>query len=199
MSPWPLAVDLDGTVILGDVSVAAAMRLAQRAPWRLAALAPLLGLGRARFKAGLARLEGAPGMALRADFLAWLRAQAAQGRSLHLITGADQAYAEAIAAPLGLFDTIEGSDGAVNLVGKVKAARLQARFPEGFSYAGDSAKDLAVFARARSIVLVGARPAVAAAARRRGRPGGAVFACGRRGGGGARISTSATCPGFTNL
>jgi phosphoserine phosphatase len=69
---------------------------------------------------------------------------------------------------LGLFDSIEGSDGVVNLVGAAKAARLRARFADGFSYAGDSIKDVPVFAAARSIVLVGASARVVRAAERLG-------------------------------
>jgi phosphoserine phosphatase len=176
MAAAPLAVDLDGTLIHGDVSVMAGRAWAVADPWAFVRAAPLLAFRRAAFKARLAHAQPAPRATMRAYFLVWLQAQRAAGRRLHLITGADQAHAEAIATPLGLFDGIEGSDGRTNLVGRAKARRLMQLFPDGFSYAGDSAKDLPVFACARSIVLVGARASVRRAAQRLGAPIEAEFA-----------------------
>lgn len=176
MTPqWPLAVDLDGTLIYGDVSVATARMWLRRAPLAFARSAPALVGRRAAFKRRMAQAQSPPQMRVRTRFLDWLIAQSEAGRSLHLITGADQSFAEYIAGPLKLFDTIEGSDGAVNLVGPAKARRLSARFPAGFTYAGDSAQDLAVFAQARSIVLVGASPLVGRRAARLGVPVEAEF------------------------
>lgn len=163
--PSPLAVDLDGTLIRGDVTRAAALTFAQRRPFAFAQALPSLLLARAAFKRRLAEVVPAPVLTAREDVLAWLAAQRAAGRALHLVTGADQAYADAAAARFGLFDSAEGSDGRVNLVGAAKARRLMARFPAGFSYMGDSRLDLAVFAVARSIVLVGAGAGLGAAAR----------------------------------
>jgi hypothetical protein len=167
MSDWPLAVDLDGTLIAGDVSRSAALAH----PFAALAALPLLIAGRrAGFKRALAQAGAAPAMSWRAPFLAWLKEEKARGRALHLITGADQAHAEALAAPLALFDSIEGSDGETNLIGAAKAARLVQRFSEGFAYAGDSAHDIAVFARARSIILVAPKPGIANAVRALGVP-----------------------------
>ena len=61
---------------------------------------------------------------------------------MHLATAADRRTAEAVAAHVGLFDTVEASDGAHNLKGQGKAERLAERFPSGFVYAGDHAADL---------------------------------------------------------
>lgn len=161
---------MDGALIYGDVSVAAYRALAGKRPIAALRLGPLVIFNRARFKRRLAQAQTAPAVRLRADFVAWLRAQHAAGRRLHLITGADQAHADAVAGPLALFDTIEGSNGQVNLVGPAKARRLTARFPDGFSYAGDSVRDLPVFAAAQSIVLAGASAQVARAAKALGVP-----------------------------
>lgn len=172
---WPLAVDLDGTLIHGDVSVSATRSWAAQRPLQALRAAPALLRKRAHFKQRLAQAAAVPSVRYRADFLAWLRAQKAAGRALHLITGADQRFADAIAGPLDLFASIEGSDGVVNLIGEAKARRLATRFPRGFSYAGDSRKDLAVFAAAKSIVLVGASLSVRVAARALGVPVEAEF------------------------
>ena len=103
---------------------------------------------------------------LRKPFVAWLEAQRAAGRRLHLVTAADQSVADAVAGHLEIFDSATGSDGTRNLKGAEKAAWLRERFPDGFAYAGDSHHDLDVFAAAEEIVLVNTSPAVAAAARR---------------------------------
>lgn len=169
--PGDLVVDLDHTLIATDSLLEQLLALAFRKP--LAALALLVGLtaGRARFKAALAAAQplDAGGLPFREEFLDFLRLQKRKGRRLHLVTAADQTTAEAVAAHCKLFDTCEGSDGRANLKAARKAARLVERFPEGFSYAGDSQADLRVWAHAESIVIVGGTSAVTRRARRLGK------------------------------
>jgi 4-hydroxybenzoate polyprenyltransferase len=104
------------------------------------------------------------------DLLAWLREERASGRRLVLCTASDQKLADGVAAHLGLFDTVMGSDGHTNLAGAAKAAALVARFGErGFDYAGNSSDDLPVWQAAREAIVVAAPKRVAAAARAQGR------------------------------
>src|SRR5690606_878080 len=104
-----------------------------------------------------------------------LREQRAQGRRIHLVTAADHTVAEAVANHCGLFDSAEGSDGAVNLKGARKAERLLERFPEGFAYAGDSRADLRIWDKADAIVLAGTAAGVTRQARKLGKPIEAEF------------------------
>jgi 4-hydroxybenzoate polyprenyltransferase/phosphoserine phosphatase len=172
--PLPLAVDLDGTLLAGDSLhegfVALLLNRTPAAPGTIVALRH----GRAAFKREVCGLVPSvpETLPLNEPFLAWLREQADAGRELHLLTAADQSVADVIAARLGIFATAIGSDGVQNLSGRAKARLLRSRFPEGFAYAGDRADDLPVFAAAREIVLVNARPSVAAAARRQAEAGG---------------------------
>jgi 4-hydroxybenzoate polyprenyltransferase len=66
---------------------------------------------------------------------------------------------------LGIFDEVIASDGATNMTGATKAARLVKRFGErGFVYAGNSAVDGEVWKRAAAAIVVnGSRSAKKAA------------------------------------
>jgi 4-hydroxybenzoate polyprenyltransferase len=168
----PLAVDLDGTLLAGDTLHEAVLALMLKRPLALARAVPVLRQGRAAFKRhiALAVPEVATAVPVRPQVLAWLHEQRDAGRALHLVTGADQAVADAVAERLDLFDSTTGSNGRVNLTAAAKARWLQARFPEGFAYAGNSDADLAVFAAAQEIALVATPREVSVAAHALGKP-----------------------------
>ncbi len=160
--PVPLCIDLDGTLSRTDTLYASVVALLRRKP-HLAALVPLWVLrGRARFKREIARRIALDVTTLpwNDGLLAFLREERGRGRSLWLVTAADRAVAEAIAAHLGIFDGVLASDGVRNLKAHEKAAALAQRFPLGFDYAGNAAPDLAVWRRARRAYVVNASPRV---------------------------------------
>lgn len=167
----PLVVDLDGTLIQTDLLHETTLLLARQSPLSLLALPLWLARGKAWMKQRIvdrvtpdyASLPYAP------ELLAWLREQRASGRRLVLCTASDQRLADGVAAHLGLFDEVMGSDGRTNLSSESKASRLVARFGErGFDYAGNSSDDLQVWRHAREAIVVAARGSVAAAARAQG-------------------------------
>ncbi len=168
----PLAVDLDGTLLAGDTLHEAVLALLLKRPLVLLRALPVLRRGRAAFKRhiALAAPEVATAVPVRPQVLAWLHEQRDAGRALHLVTGADQAVADAVAERLDLFDSATGSNGVENLTAAAKARWLAARFPDGFAYAGNSSADLAVFAAAREIALVATPRDVNAAAQALGKP-----------------------------
>jgi 4-hydroxybenzoate polyprenyltransferase len=95
-----------------------------------------------------------------------------------LVTAADRAVAEPIAAHLGLFDVVLASDGKSNLKGRAKAEALSARYGrKGFVYAGNARSDLEVWQEAAAAILVDTPGSVAAQARTLG-PVEAEFAGG---------------------
>jgi 4-hydroxybenzoate polyprenyltransferase/phosphoserine phosphatase len=153
----PLAVDLDGTLVRTDTLHESLINVAKSAPLRLLAIARALRSGKAAFKreiAGNAHLA-AGALPYNTELLAYLRVQKAAGRTLGLFTAADQSIADAVANHVGLFDVVCGSDGAVNLSGANKAARIADRLGDNFAYAGDGTVDQPIFARCSSVVLVG--------------------------------------------
>ncbi len=165
----PLAVDLDGTLIHGDVFTAAMLRFVSANPLRAPILLFWLAHGRAYAKARLEQITPTDPTALRYDarVLAWLREERARGRTIALATAADQVTARAVAAHVGLFDAVFASDGKINMKSRRKAERLTVAFPDGFVYAGNETADLKVWAAAKRAVVVNAPAYLAAAAARR--------------------------------
>lgn len=155
----PLFVDLDGTVIRSDLLFESLLWLLRHRPWTLL-LAPLWLLrGRARLKyevASRAQLDLA-GLPLNPEFDAYLRAEAASGRDLILISASDERLTRRMADHLGYFVDAIGSDADTNLKGENKRLRIQYLCGDReFAYAGDSRADLAVWRHAQRVVTVNA-------------------------------------------
>ncbi len=154
----PLAVDMDGTLILTDMSVMSAKRVFLRKPWTIFSTLFLELTGkRAKWKKNLARqLKFDPDeLQYHEAFVDWLTGESARGRKLILATASDRLVAEIIAAHVGLFDDVMGSDGNINLRDHKKAEALIARYGEkGFGYAGNSVHDIPVWNHAGQVIVV---------------------------------------------
>lgn len=153
----PLVVDLDGTLLRSDTLYETfAAAFFKRPLTTLAVTARAAFAGRAALKralCGLATIE-VETLPIRGELLAYLGDQKSRGRALHLATAADRSIAVRVAESVGLFDGVYATDGDLNLKGRAKAEALTAAFPDGFSYAGDSNADLAVWKCAESAVVV---------------------------------------------
>jgi 4-hydroxybenzoate polyprenyltransferase len=153
----PLAVDLDGTLIATDLLWEAVIALLKRNPLYLFLLPYWAFQGPYVLKTQLAQRVQIDAVSLpyRTDFLAFLRAEHAKGRRLILATGSPLAFAQQIAAHLGLFESVLASADGVNLTSSRKSAALNSLFGQaGYDYAGNSKADLAVFETARESVIV---------------------------------------------
>lgn len=158
----PLAVDLDGTLIRGDVFTMQLTRFVTREPWRLPQLLFWFANGRAYVKARLAPYAPNPAtLPYDERVVAWLRAEKARGRTVVLASASDRSAVEAVAKHVGLFDRVFASDGRTNLKSRRKAEALRAAFPQGFVYAGNEGADLRVWEAAAGAVLVNCDPAFA--------------------------------------
>jgi len=154
-SRLPLAVDLDGTLIRGDVFTMQLKRFLTRAPWRAPELLLWFRRGRAYVKARLAAYApDAATLPYDERVLAWLRAERARGRTIVLASASDRSAVEAVAKHVGLFNRVFASDGRTNLKARRKAEALAAAFPQGFVYAGNESADLPVWEAAACVVLV---------------------------------------------
>ncbi len=167
----PLVVDMDGALLRVDAFHEGCVNLfAGGLREVLAALPSVIAALRrdgahpkAAIKAVVAARAplNAASLPLRDEVLDLIRQARAEGRRVILATAGDQSVADAVAAHVGLFDEVRGSDGIVNLGGAAKAAWLAERFgPGGFDYVGDHARDLPVWARARRAITVAASPAL---------------------------------------
>src|SRR5260370_13699672 len=137
-----LCVDLDGTLIRGNVVWECVIVFLETRPRTLLLLPFCLLAGRASLKRHLAaRTHLSPArLPYRQQVLDLIQQEKATGRRIALVTAADRALAEAIASYLGLFDEVHSSDGQLNLKGANKAAFLAQHFIQtGFDYVGDSA------------------------------------------------------------
>ncbi|MEL6737269.1 MAG: haloacid dehalogenase-like hydrolase, partial [Pseudomonadota bacterium] len=78
-----------------------------------------------------------------------------QGRPVVLATASPTEWANAVAQHLGLFDSVEASDGQTNLSARTKANKLRGRFGKrGYDYIGNSKADIAVWEDAREALVV---------------------------------------------
>jgi 4-hydroxybenzoate polyprenyltransferase len=153
-----LCVDLDGTLIRGNVLWECILLLLKTRPTTLLWLPVWLTKGLAFLKQQVAarvRLNPAH-LAYRQEVVDLLREEKAGGRRIALVTAADRSLAEAVGTYIGLFDEVHGSDGYLNLKGAYKADFLEHRFSgTGFEYMGDSAADVEVWRKARAAYVVG--------------------------------------------
>lgn len=159
----PLVVDLDHTLLRTDLLDECGLDLLTRRPLRLLGCVRALRKGRSAVKAALAdaaTLDIAQ-LPVNPDVLSLLRDTTAAGRTLALVSAADQRLVDAVACAVGPdvggFSLAQGSTADHNLKGDNKAEWLVQRFgAHGFDYAGDAAADLPVWAVSARVVTVGA-------------------------------------------
>jgi phosphoserine phosphatase len=150
-------VDLDGTLIHTDVLWEGIKFMLRRKPLALLGMLPQLRRGRAPFKKAVSAAStlSVDSLPWRTSLIEWLRAEAAGGRPVYLVTAADSAYARTVSERLGFFAGALGSDGALNLKAKKKARRLVETFGQaGFDYIGDARADIPVWRAARRGICV---------------------------------------------
>ena len=164
----PLCVDCDGTLIRTDLLHEGLLLLVKQAPMALLLLPFWLLRGKAYFKQRVAervafRWESLP---YRQRVLELMQAARAEERPVLLATASPRAWAEGIAAHVGSVTQVVATEDGHNLRGPAKAARLTELYgPRGFDYAGNDGHDLAVWAGARSAIVVSSSPTLVARAR----------------------------------
>lgn len=154
--PVPLVVDVDGTLVRGDLLHEGALQFIARYPlqaWRLAAW---LLRGKAALKEELsARIDpGLDSVPLREETLAVIEAARAAERLVVLASASHRRWVTPIAARISGAEVM-ATDERVNLAGTAKADALVERFGKGgFDYIGDHRVDMPVWAVARRQLLV---------------------------------------------
>ena len=161
----PLAVDLDGTLIKTDSSLEDFIWCCRFPTLVLSIL--LKHRKRAAIKKALHAVSPMEVSNLPYDqrVIEALKEERAKGREIVLVTGSDQARADAVSAHLGLFDGAHGSIPPVNLVAHEKARLLEEKYGNQFCYAGNSSADLKVWPKGSSAWIVNAPKAVLRKAR----------------------------------
>ncbi len=153
----PLAVDLDGTLLLTDVLHESCLQLLRNRPALISVLPFRLAEGKAELKDYVAdrtdlNVENLP---YNQPLIEWLSEEKKRGRQLLLCTASCKKYAQKIAEHLQLFDEVMSTTGSRNLVGSEKASALVERFGRGqYDYIGNSSADLPVWESARNAIVV---------------------------------------------
>ena len=156
-----LAVDLDGTLIRGDLSGESLLVYLRGNPLRLLRVLLWLFRGRAFVKRQLAQLVAIDYTRLpfRDDVLEFVRTEHSNGRKTMLASGSDELLVNRLADYLGCFDEVLASDGKVNRTGQHKAACLAEACPgKGFDYLGNSKVDVPVWRASRTVHVVSSNP-----------------------------------------
>ncbi len=160
----PLVVDLDGTLIRGDLLWEALAGLARERPWLFLLLPIWLLGGRAHLKDRIARLH-TPNAALlvyRPEALELCRTANESGRRLILASASPRVWVDAVAAHVGVFDTVLASDAHRNLKGSEKLRAIREEIGTGpFTYVGDSKADAPIWEDAEEAVGLGAGSRIA--------------------------------------
>jgi 4-hydroxybenzoate polyprenyltransferase len=152
----PLCVDLDGTLVKSDTLVDSLLVLLRTHPAKVFKLPGRLIHGKAAFKAfvtesitlDVARLP------YNRRLLLFLQRERGRGRAIYLTTGANVSLARRVAAHLGIFADVLGSDGTTNLTGSKKLDRLRRQFDSApFDYIGNDTPDLPLLAHASQAMV----------------------------------------------
>lgn len=151
-----LVVDVDGTLVGGDLLAEGMARLLAKSPLRLFALPIWAVRGRAGLKREVAERAPLPvdELVLNTLVVDEIDAAKAEGREVWLATGSDALAVAPLADKLGATGVL-ASDGRTNLTGRAKAEALVEHFGErGFDYVGNEWRDLAVWEHARCAIGV---------------------------------------------
>lgn len=167
-----LVVDLDGTLTLSDMLVENLFLFLRLHPFRFFKVLVWLFRGKAYFKARLADvvIPDVSHLPYNQPLLEWLQIRRTAGAQLVLATASDIRIASKIAASLGLFREVFGTENGVNLSSITKRDVLVERYGEhGYEYVGNSKADLAVWQTAEVIHVANPEPGVLTAAGRLGK------------------------------
>jgi 4-hydroxybenzoate polyprenyltransferase len=157
VEPLPLVVDLDGTLINGDLLHESATRFIVSSPRSVLRLIPWTLDGPARLKSELAARVDIDVAALpyNGDVLTWLQDEATTGRELALVSASHESLVDAVADHLGLFSSTLGTTAESNLRSERKAKALVDRYGHrGYEYVGNHRHDLEVWGDAAAAHVV---------------------------------------------
>jgi phosphoserine phosphatase len=153
----PIVVDLDGTLILEEISYKSFWIFLRKYWWKAPMLFVWALFGVAYSKKKLAqRIPIDPSsLPYNQRVIDYIRAH--KGQPIVLATGADETYAHQIANHLGLFDHVIASNGVENTISSLKARKLDDYFHGGkYVYLGNSAQDLNVWKHSAYAIAVNA-------------------------------------------
>lgn len=154
-----LAVDLDGTLMRGDLSGESLLAYLRGNPLRLFQVLKWARVSKAHVKRQLAERVEIDYSALpyQQEVVDFIAAEQAAGRRTCLATGSDELLVKPLADHVGCFDDVIASDGVVNKTGRDKVAALHEAYGAGnFSYVGNSSVDYRVWPDCQQVYVASA-------------------------------------------
>jgi len=153
----PLIVDVDGTLIHGDLLYEVIALSIKQSPVQFIKHLPLLFKGKALFKEKIFQLVDLDYTCLpyNRELIEFLVNEALSGRNIILATASPTSAAREISKVHPLFTTVFGTENNINLKGKNKLDVLVNNFGSGnFDYIGNSNADRLIFSSSRYAYLV---------------------------------------------
>jgi 4-hydroxybenzoate polyprenyltransferase len=152
ITPNPIVVDLDGTLISTDLLIETSNEVITTKPLEFLLSLPFLFFNRAKFKEYLAKRTtlDVSGLPYNEELIEWLKKRKSEGAELILATASHSILANKIAQYLGLFDAVHASTGNTNLKSVNKRNLLVSIYgAKGFEYIGNSKDDLPVWTESK--------------------------------------------------
>lgn len=151
----PLCVDLDGTLVHGDLFLENILRSVRNKPWSILMFPVWWLRGKQILKSRYADLGPTRVLPpLNQPLAEYLRTEREKGRRVLLVTAAHEKTLGPVHEAFPFDETLSSTD-SVNLKGPMKAMALEEKFGKnGFDYAGDSTADEPVWDIARKVILV---------------------------------------------
>jgi len=159
-------VDLDGTLIRGDLLWEALIGLVRQRTWQVILLPFWLLGGRARFKSQISKFYSPDPSALpyRREVLDHCRVAKENDRRLILASASPKAWVDPVADHLALFQAVLSSQGDRNLRGAEKLAAIRGEIGSvPFDYIGDSKSDSPVWQDAEEAIALEGNPSASRA------------------------------------
>jgi len=156
---YPLVLDLDGTLLRTDLLLEAMLQFVRQRPLHMLMLLFWACRGIAYLKHQLAVRTDISIQLLPVNeaLVAYARGAAEAGRTVVVATAASGILAQKVCSRFAFIGESLNSCEAINLKGERKAEALNARFPDGYAYAGDARADLQVWKDARFGVFAGSQ------------------------------------------
>ena len=154
-----ICVDLDGTLVRGDLLFEAILAAILRNPLVVFVLPIWLLHGRAYLKAKVAERSefDASLLPYNEELIDYLKVQRRAGKEIYLTTAAYATHANRVADYLGLFDAVLATDHVDNLKGQRKLRAIEEILGgRSFLYAADSRDDLVIWRRSAGAIVVDA-------------------------------------------
>jgi 4-hydroxybenzoate polyprenyltransferase/phosphoserine phosphatase len=174
ITPLPLVVDLDGTLIKTDLLAETASVFLLRRPFHSLKLLQWLAKSKSTLKAQLAQSTQIDVSVLpyNQQLVTWLQEEKLLGRKMVLATASHRLLAKQVADYLGLFDEVLATDDDTNLKAHAKRDALVSCYGEhGFDYIGNDWPDVAVWQSARQAHVVSGSARLIATVRAHGNLG----------------------------